>query len=203
MMQTLQHTLEQGLQALSLNVQPSLLLNYLSLLEKWNHAYNLTAVRNPQDMLSKHILDSLAIARFVQGDSVLDVGTGAGLPGIPLAIANPQLQVVLLDSNGKKTRFLYEVKRVLQLSNVEIVHSRVEAYQPTQGFDTVVSRAFSDINQMLYWTKHLIKHPGIWLAMKGRSPELELSTITHPFTIENYPVPGLDAERCCVIIKNI
>jgi 16S rRNA (guanine527-N7)-methyltransferase len=178
------------------------LLDYLHLLSKWNTAYNLTAVRDPESMVSKHILDSLAIIPWIKGDRILDVGTGAGLPGIPLAIAKPELQFALLDSNGKKIRFLNEVKRQLGLKNLEIVQIRVENYHPAQGFDTVTSRAFSSIEQMIHWTQHLIAKNGIWLAMKGRYPDAELSMIHQKYRVEEYRVRGIDGERCCVIIDN-
>ncbi|MCE3046250.1 16S rRNA (guanine(527)-N(7))-methyltransferase RsmG [Legionella sp. 16cNR16C] len=201
-MQTIEPELEKGLQQLGLSVSPEPLLNYLLLLQKWNKAYNLTAIRDLPAMLSKHLLDSLAISPWLQGPRLIDVGTGAGLPGIPLAIAHPHLQISLLDSNGKKIRFLQEVKRQLNLSNIEIIESRVENYKPATGFDTVISRAFSDLSQMISWTKHLLASDGIWLAMKGRYPEIELSTIDQGFKVIPYSVPGLDGERCCIIIAN-
>lgn len=179
------------------------LFQYLLLLNKWNSAYNLTAIRKPEEMVTKHIFDSLAILPWAQGQRLLDVGTGAGLPGIPLAITKPESQFVLLDSNGKKVRFLQEVKRQLGLRNIEVVQSRVENFHPTLGFDTVISRAFSTLEQMIYWTAHLIRPEGIWLAMKGRHPDTELETIHHPYTVEPYTVAGIDGERCCVLIKNI
>lgn len=191
-----------GLNALQLETATDPLVSYLALLDKWNKAYNLTAVRDPDQMVIRHLLDSLAINPWVSGQSLLDVGTGAGLPGIPLAIINPTLQVVLLDSNGKKTRFLEEVRRKLNLKNVEVIQSRVENYQPAFDFDTVTSRAFSELAQMLKWTSHLIGKTGIWLAMKGRYPETELTSIHYPYQIKPYTVPGLDEERCCVIIQN-
>lgn len=178
------------------------LLTYLTLLEKWNKAYNLTAIRDSDDMVCRHLLDSLAIQPWIRGGRLLDVGSGAGLPGIPLAIANPNLSLVLLDSNGKKVRFLQEVKRVLKLDNVEVIQSRVENYHPPFDFDTVTSRAFSELAQMLKWTQHLIGKDSIWLAMKGRYPETELASINLPYQVNTYTVPGLDGERCCVIIQN-
>ncbi len=178
------------------------LLHYLILLQKWNTAYNLTAVRDPVNMVNKHIIDSLAIAPWIQGSHVLDVGTGAGLPGIPLAIAFPAIHWVLLDSNGKKIRFLQEVKRQLQLSQVEIVEQRVECYPAGQVFDTVLSRAFSSLEQMINWTKHLVVKDGLWLAMKGVYPDEELSKIKQPYQVEQYTLEGVEGKRCCVLIKN-
>lgn len=178
------------------------LIDYLMLLHKWNQAYNLTAVRALDQMVGRHILDSLAVIPWVKGTRLLDVGSGAGLPGIPLALANPNLEVVLLDSNGKKTRFLQEVKRVLNLTHVEIVKSRVETYYPETRFDTVVSRAFSNVQQMVDWTTHLIAEKGIWLAMKGLTPDSELIDLNHPYRVETYAIKGVDGERCCVIIEH-
>ncbi len=201
-MQTSEHELKQGLQQLGLSVPVEPLLQYLLLLQKWNKAYNLTAIRDFPEMVRKHLLDSLAISPWLQGQRIIDVGTGAGLPGIPLAIAHPHLQFSLLDSNGKKIRFMQEVKRQLSLGNIEIIESRVENYKPAVGFDTVVSRAFSDLSQMISWTEHLIASGGIWLAMKGRHPETELNTINRSYKVIPYDVPGLDGERCCIIIAN-
>ncbi len=178
------------------------LLIYLALLQKWNKAYNLTAIRDVNDMVTHHILDSLAILPWVNGPRVADIGSGAGLPGIPLAILNPALQVVLLDSNGKKIRFLQEVKRVLKLTNVEIEQARAESFHSTARFNTVTSRAFSSLEGFIDWTKHLIAEQGIWLAMKGRHPEQELASINHPYHVETYEVPGITGDRCCVIIEN-
>ncbi|KTD34365.1 glucose inhibited division protein B GidB [Legionella moravica] len=198
----LKDILDNGLNQFGLNTLCDPLWHYLLLLQKWNTAYNLTAVREPEAMISKHLLDSLAIFPWLKGNRILDVGTGAGLPGIPLAIANPDKHFVLLDSNGKKIRFLTEVKRQLDLKNLEVVQFRVENYHPAQGFDTVTSRAFSSLEQMIYWTKHLIANNGIWLAMKGRYPDTELNMIHQTYQVEKYTVDGVDGERCCVIIDN-
>lgn len=178
------------------------LADYLFLLDKWNSAYNLTAVRTLESMASKHILDSLAILPWLKGNRMIDIGTGAGLPGIPLALAKPDLNFVLLDSNGKKIRFLNEVKRQLNLENIQIVQLRVENYRPAQRFDTVLSRAFSSLAQMIQWTQHLIADEGIWLAMKGRSPDMELNSIKQNYQVAHYDVARVQGERCCVIIQN-
>lgn len=199
---TFQHDLEEGLRQLGCYASFDTLSQYLHLLDKWNRAYNLTAVRDIDKMVSRHILDSLAILPWIQGRSLLDVGSGPGFPGIPLAIAQPELHVILLDSNGKKTRFLQEAKRILSLDNVEIVQARVENYRPSQGFDTVTSRAFSELEQMISWTHHLIAKDGVWLAMKGRYPEAELASLHHPYQVKTYTVPGIEGERCCVIVEN-
>ncbi|WP_419419815.1 16S rRNA (guanine(527)-N(7))-methyltransferase RsmG [Legionella sp. D16C41] len=194
--------LRKGLSQLALTVNPDVLIQYLLLLSKWNRTYNLTAVRQLDDMVTKHLLDSLAILPWIYGNRLIDVGAGAGLPGIPLAIANPNLEIVLLDSNGKKVRFMQEAKRLLKLDNIKIEQSRVENYRPAQGFDTVMSRAFSSLAQMITWTEHLIEPSGIWLAMKGRHPEDELKVVSLSYQVKAYNVPGLESERCCVIIKN-
>lgn len=200
-MSTIELQLQQGLQPLGLTRLVEPLTNYLMLLHKWNGAYNLTAVRDVETMIYKHLLDSLAIAPWFQGPRVLDVGTGAGLPGIPLALAFPDIHWVLLDSNGKKTRFLKEVKRQLQLNQIEIVDQRVELYQPGPVFDTVVSRAFSSLEQMIHWTNHLLAPDGFWLAMKGTHPNEELANINQPYQVISYTVEGIEGERCCVLIK--
>jgi 16S rRNA (guanine527-N7)-methyltransferase len=129
------------------------------------------------------------------------VGTGAGLPGIPLLLARPQLQMVLLDSNGKKIRFLREVKRALGLNQLEIVEARVEDYHPPLGFDTVVSRAFSELGVFVALTEHLVNPHGHWLALKGRYPEDELVGLHYQTTVHEYDVPGVDGARCCVVLK--
>jgi 16S rRNA (guanine527-N7)-methyltransferase len=199
----IQKQLELGLEQINLASLSAPLLSYLLLLDKWNAAYNLTAIRDLESMVNKHIFDSLAVLPWLKGDRILDVGTGAGLPGIPLAIAQPDKQFVLLDSNGKKVRFLQEVKRVLALKNLEVVQFRVENYQPTQGFDTVISRAFSSLEQMIYWTQHLVADHGIWLAMKGRYPEEELTALNKSYRVEQYTVQGIEGERCCVLIDHV
>jgi 16S rRNA (guanine527-N7)-methyltransferase len=190
-----------GLSQMGLSMSHEPLLHYLCLLNHWNQTYNLTSVRDMALMVTRHVLDSLAILPWVKGNYVLDVGSGAGLPGIPLALACPDLRIVLLDSNGKKIRFLQEVKRRLALHHVEIVQTRAEDYHPVVGFDTVVSRAFSDLSQMIDWTEHLLAENGIWLAMKGRQPVAELVALHRPYRVETYGVAGLDEERCCVIVE--
>lgn len=176
-------------------------LNYIDLLAKWNQTYNLTAVREVDQMVTHHILDSLAIYNWIKGDRVLDVGSGAGLPGIPLAIAMPKLRVVLIDSNGKKIRFLREAKRILGLRNVEIAEGRVERFASVEAFDTIVSRALCELNAFVLQSKHLLADDGIWLAMKGKTPTAELAHFSMPYQIESYRVPGLTEERCCVLIQ--
>lgn len=202
MIQELEHYLAQGLEQFSMQTLSAPLAAYVRLLHKWNGAYNLTAIRSLEDMVNKHILDSLAITPWLKGHRIIDVGTGPGLPGIPLALANPDRSFVLLDSNGKKTRFLHEVQRSLDLTNIEIVSLRAEQYRPNQGFDTITSRAFSSLEQMMHWTQHLIAEEGIWLAMKGLRPEAELGALEKTYRVEDYTVQGIEGARCCVIINN-
>ncbi len=199
---TLEKQLEAGFSALGLTLETAPFVTYLKLLNQWNRAYNLTAVRDIHDMVARHILDSLAILPKMRGHRWLDVGTGPGLPGIPLALACADAKLVLLDSNGKKTRFLREVVRVLSLTHVEVVESRVEAYRPEQRFDTVVSRAFSAIEPMIENTNHLIDTQGLWLAMKGHMPDNELNRLNQSYQVEKYTVPGVSGARCCILIES-
>lgn len=174
---------------------------YLNLLDKWNKAYNLTAVRNINEMLERHIIDSLSIAKFIDGNRLIDVGTGPGLPGIPLAIFYPEKIFVLLDSNGKKTRFLQQVKNELNLDNIEIVNGRVENHTPEELFDGILSRAFSSIDDMLNNTEHLCNETGHFYAMKGQYPETELQAITKPYKVQSINWPDNQVERHLIIIK--
>lgn len=165
--------LEQGLIALHLSLAPSQqqqLLDYLALLSKWNKTHNLTAVRDPHEMVRRHLLDSLSIHRYVDGLSVLDVGSGAGLPGIPLAVANPRLNVTLVDSVVKKTRFMQFAAAELGLSNVRVCHERVEKMSAEPGFDIIVARAFSSPEKLCRLTAHLLMPGGKILAMIGHTP---------------------------------
>jgi 16S rRNA (guanine527-N7)-methyltransferase len=203
---TLQTQLERGIDALGLRLPAEAvprLLDYLALLERWNGTYNLTAIRDPADMVSRHLLDSLAILRHVQGDSLADLGTGPGLPGIPLAIAAPGRQILLVDSNGKKVRFLREAIRSLKLEGVRAVQSRVEDVQGE--YDCVTARAFASLADMLAWGGHLLAPGGIWLAMKGKSPDDELAGVPGDFAVEAIhvlDVPGLGtAERHLVALR--
>ena len=173
--------------------QTTQLLSYLDLLEKWNHAYNLTAVRSRSEMFSRHLVESLAISPFISGKQVVDVGSGAGLPGIPLAIANPAVQYTLLDSNGKKSRFLLEVKRALMLGNVEIETVRVESWLPTKRFDSVVTRAFADLATTLVRVDHVLSDQGMVYAMKTQQAQHEIDSLpdaTRQVTAQNINVPG-------------
>ena len=186
--------------------QQQLLLAYLALLIKWNKAYNLTAVRDPDEMVSRHLLDSLSVVPFVaeRGDSWLDVGSGGGMPGIPLAIMFPERRFTLLDSNGKKTRFLVQVKLELKLDNLEVVHSRVEAYRPERPFDGISSRAFSSLQDFSDWTRHLGNADTQWLAMKGVHPDDELQALPADFRLSAthvLRVPGCQGQRHLLILR--
>ena len=193
--------LESGVKALNLSLTPvqiEQLLDFIKLIAKWNKAYNLTAVRNNVDMTRLHILDSLAILPHIHGKRVIDIGTGAGLPGIPLAICLPDVDFVLLDSNAKKTRFVQQVILELKLKNVAAVHARVEQYQPEQGFDIVTTRAFASLPDIVSLTSHLLNANGVLLAMKGQIPEAELRQFNA--TVIPITVPEVEAERCLVRI---
>lgn len=182
------------------------LVEYVELLQRWNQAYNLTAVRDPAEMLTKHILDSLAVLPHVRQGPVQDVGAGAGLPGIPLAIALPEIRFVLLDSNGKKTRFMVQAKAALKLHNVEVVQARAEDYRPPEPFATVLSRAFASLGEFVALAGAGCATGGRLLAMKGANPEAELADIPAGFRVLGvHPlrVPGLNAERCVVEIEKI
>jgi 16S rRNA (guanine527-N7)-methyltransferase len=200
----LQARLEQGIAELKLILPAeavSRLLDYQALLERWNATYNLTAVRDPAEMITRHLLDSLAILPYVQGGTLADLGTGPGLPGIVLAIAAPGREILLVDSNGKKVRFLREAIRALKLDGVRAVQSRVEDVQGQ--FDCITARAFASFADMLGWGGHLLAPGGIWLAMKGKQSEDELSGVPTTFAVREthvLTVPGLDAERRLVVL---
>jgi 16S rRNA (guanine527-N7)-methyltransferase len=184
--------------------QHTQLLGYLALLIKWNKAYNLTAVRNPDEMVSRHLLDSLSLVPFIDGDSWLDVGSGGGMPGIPLAILYPHKQFTLLDSNGKKTRFLTQVKLELKLANVQVINARVESVQPQQPFAGIVSRAFSSLADFANWTRHLGDQTTQWLAMKGLHPTDELQALPADFSLQGehaLAVPGCQGQRHLLILR--
>lgn len=177
---------------------------YLELLIKWNKAYNLTSIRSPQEMITKHLLDSLSIQKYLHGNTILDVGTGAGLPGIPLALVEPDKKFVLLDSAGKKTIFLTQVVRTLNLSNVTVVNDRVEKYKPAFCFDSILSRAFSSLKQFIEYTSHLCCADGQFLAMKGELPQDEINALGSEYSpiVYDLQIEGLDAKRHLIVINN-
>lgn len=208
-MVTPQHAeeLSRGAQQLGVDLsdsQHSQLLAYLALLIKWNKAYNLTAVRDPDEMVSRHLLDSLSVVPFIAGDRWLDVGSGGGMPGIPLAILFPEMKVTVLDSNGKKTCFLTQVKLELKLDNLEVIHSRVEAFKPELPFTGIVSRAFSSLEDFTEWTRHLGDTDTRWLAMKGLHPADELVALPTDFHLDSaqaLTVPGCQGQRHLLILR--
>lgn len=174
------------------------LADYVGLLAKWSTVYNLTAVRQPQQMVTRHVLDSLAVVPFLIEGSLLDVGTGAGLPGVPIAIARPDLAVTLLDANAKKLRFVRQAAAELRLGNVEVVQARMQEYQPGRAFDMVISRAVSSLEELYRQSRHLLAPRGRMLFMKGALPEEEMAAFApgrETLHIERLDIPGLDAER--------
>ena len=203
----LRATLTDGVQQLGLGLdagQIDALLGYVALLARWNRRFNLTAIREPAAMVPGHLLDSLAVAPYLHGSSVIDVGTGAGLPGLPLAVARPSLTFVLLDSNGKKTRFLHEALRVTGLANATCEQSRVEGYRPAAGFDTVVCRAFAPLPRLIELAGHLSAPGGVILAQKGRFPDAEIAGIPPGWSAAatSLSVPGLaDRERQLITLR--
>jgi 16S rRNA (guanine527-N7)-methyltransferase len=208
-MVTPQHAEELTLGARELGVdltkaQQEKLLGYLALLIKWNKAYNLTAVRDPDEMVSRHLLDSLSVVPFIGGERQLDVGSGGGMPGIPLAILFPDMKVTCLDSNGKKTRFLTQVKLELKLDNLEVIHSRAEAFKPQVPFTGIISRAFSSLEDFTQWTRHMGDKETRWLAMKGLHPADELVALPADFHLESaqaLAVPGCQGQRHLLILR--
>jgi len=203
-MEGCRETLIHGLSNLAIELDESQikqLLRFIDLIEKWNKAYNLTAVREPLAMVSLHLLDSLAILPHLLGGHIADIGTGAGLPGIPLAICNPDRHFTLVDSNSKKTRFVQQVVLELQLKNVEVVHARVEAFEPRHLFSTVISRAFASMSDIVQLTAHLLADEGRLLAMKGQIPQQELDVLNLNYDVIQLVVPGIEAERCLVCLE--
>lgn len=211
---TLQTQLAAGIAALGLTLPEGAeakLLAYLALLDKWNRVYNLTAVRDTERMVSHHVLDSLAAVPYFQAGCpdlirVLDVGSGGGLPGIPLAIARPELQVTLIDSIAKKTAFLLQAKAELGLANLNVVTSRVEDFRCETGFDVITSRAFSDLREFVMLTRHLLKPGGRWLAMKGLMPNEEIANLPDWVKVSAnnaLVVPGLEASRHVIVLERV
>lgn len=204
-MSQLAQQLQTGLNALSIDAsarQQQQLLDYLGLMQKWNKAYNLTAIRDPQQMLIRHLLDSLAVVPHIQAGSLIDVGSGGGLPGISLAILFDQQPITTLDSNSKKTRFQNQVRIELGLSNLEVIHGRVETVQDRQ-FSQVISRAFASILDMVTLSHALLAEKGVFLAMKGRYPDAELADLPPQFVLQQsheLHVPGLEEERHLLVL---
>lgn len=181
------------------------LVSLVELLHKWNKAFNLTSVRNPSDMLVKHIMDSVVISPHLEGKRFIDVGTGPGLPGLPLAILNPDKEFFLLDSLGKRIRFIKQVIHALGLKNVTTIQSRVEEFQDEQGFDGVISRAFASLDDMLDWCHHLPHAQGKFYALKGVIPDVELAHLKAELVLDKIhmlAVPELEGERHLVVIKH-
>ncbi len=178
------------------------LIRFLDELRRWNRRYNLTAITAPEEMVVKHLLDSLAVQPYLRGRRIADVGTGAGLPGIPLSVLNPDREFILLDAAVKKTRFITHAAAALELRNITVRHTRVQDYRPDTRFDTVVSRAFASTQEFLDLAGHLCGPGGRILAMKGVYPEAEVAAIEPPWGVEKVQrldIPGLDAERHLVI----
>lgn len=204
---SLEEQLTTGLEGLGLDLDAATqrrLMDYVALIEKWNKVYNLTAVRDPEKMLTQHLLDSLAVLPHLVGRRIIDVGTGPGLPGIPLALANPALDVTLLDSNHKKTSFLRQACLELGLTNTTVICQRVEAWRPVERYDTVISRAFSELAEFADLARHLCADNGTMLAMKGIYPHEELTRLpptVELLRVEQLKVPGLVAERHLVVFR--
>ncbi|MGV6852184.1 MAG: 16S rRNA (guanine(527)-N(7))-methyltransferase RsmG [bacterium] len=201
--------LESGLEKLNFAASEQeciALLSYLELLEKWNKTYNLTAIKNIEDMLVRHVFDSLAVLPLIQEGRVIDVGTGGGLPGVILAIFRPECQITLLDSRGKKTRFLGHVARELNLANLNVINSRVEEYKPEKKYDVVVTRAFASLEKMVQLCSHLITQKGVFQAMKGPGWRAEKDALPATVKIKDTReliVPGLLEERWLVTLAPV
>ena len=195
----------EGLQRMALKLSDQVidqLMTYLNLVEKWNRVYNLTAIRERDEMIKLHFLDSLSILNHVHVKNILDVGSGAGFPGIVLAITKPELKVTVMDSVNKKTTFMQQVKSELALTNLDVVNSRVEDYQPITLFEAVTSRAFSNLKNMMSLTQHTLQKEGMWLAMKSKDVKEELEEFEkNQYTLIPLEVPFINAERYLVILK--
>ena len=200
-------TLAAGTRALTLPLENDVhekLLRFLELVHKWNRVYNLTAVREPEKMVTQHVLDSLAVVPHLDGDTILDVGSGAGLPGIPIALARRDASVTLVEANHKKAAFLTQAAIELELENVEVINGRVESISSAHGYDVVISRAFADLTQFANLAGHLVAEGVVLAAMKGVHPEEEIAQLPANVTVARtipLEVPGLGAERHLVLLK--
>lgn len=205
-MTSLSEPLSDALAAMDIRLEPrqeASLLDYLALLGKWNRTYNLTAIHEPGRMLTHHLLDSLAVLPHVGPGPLLDVGSGGGLPGIPLAIARPDLELTLLDTSQKKCSFMQQAVIELKLPRVQVVHARVEAFRREGGYPQIVSRAFSELREFVALTRHLLAPGGEWLAMKGLYPYEEIAQLrgTRVKGDVRLHVPGLEADRHLIILE--
>ncbi len=195
------HHWDEGLKELACNpdeTQLAKLKQYVDLLNRWNKTYNLTSVRDPKDMIPLHVFDSLVVAELIKGDNCLDVGSGGGLPTIPLAIMQPQRQFTALDTNGKKTRFIQQAVIELGLKNVSVEHARVENWKPEQKFDAVISRAFASIHDFVSSSSSHLKEGGTMYAMKGQYPTAEMQDLPKGFVLSGsheLRVPSVEGER--------
>lgn len=205
--QVLHQILSDGLSAMDLSLtseQQQKLIDYVERIHKWNKAFNLTSVRDPEQMMVKHILDSLAVAPHIDAANLIDVGTGPGLPGIPLSIVYPEKHFTLLDSLGKRVRFMKQCAFEMKLENITPIQSRVEAHQPGQYYDAVLSRAFASLKDMLHWCQHLVDSEGKFLALKGQYPAEEIAELGDNFAVTHsvkLTVPGLEGERHLLTVQ--
>lgn len=186
------------------STQQSSLLAYLGMLKQWNSTYNLTAIRDTRAMLTRHLLDSLAVTPFLRGHRFIDLGTGAGLPGVPLAIVSPQRSFDLLDGNGKKTRFLFQVRLQLGLANIHELNKRVENHHPRETYDGILTRGFAGLSAMIDQARHILGEGGRFYAMKGKLIRQELAGVSEGFeveTVEKLYVPGLEEDRHLIIVR--
>jgi len=197
--------LSTGIAELGLSIpQPvqDTMLSFLTFLQKWNKAYNLTAIDDPTTMICAHLLDSLSIAPYLNGEHVLDIGSGAGFPGIPLALTYPDKKFALLDSVGKKTRFLLQAAATFKISNIEVIQTRMEKFNSKRCFDAIICRAVGEMGDIVAKTKQLICPKGQWLMMKGEYPHKEMQALTNTATAIALKVPGLKAQRHVVVIDS-
>lgn len=201
--------LDAGIAALGLALPPAAparLMDYLALLVKWNQAYNLTAVREADRMVSHHLLDSLAVAPFLPPGRLLDVGSGAGLPGVPLALARPELEVMVLDSNSKKTAFVEQARVMLGISNLAVATARIEDFRPAAPFPSIISRALSDLKEFVTLTAPLLAPGGRWYAMKGLYPHEEIAQLPADVRLvaaHELAVPGVEGARHLIVLDSV